>query len=155
MELNKIYNMDCLEGMKQMEDNSVDLVITSPPYNTGDRDDCMINAKYVNFNDNKTEDEYINWTIKIFKELNKKLKKTGVICYNLSYSTKLCNYLLKLYSKKRDTILDPFIGSGTTAVACVELERNFIGFEISKEYCDIANQRIKKAQSQDKLKKWF
>ena len=32
METNKIYNMDCLEGMKQLEDNSIDLVITDPPY---------------------------------------------------------------------------------------------------------------------------
>lgn len=34
LEVNKIYNMDCLEGMKMMEDNSVDIVLSSPPYNT-------------------------------------------------------------------------------------------------------------------------
>ena len=39
-------------------------------------------------------------------------------------------------------ILDPFIGSGTTALACQNLKRNFIGIEISKEYCDIANKRL-------------
>ena len=35
METDKIYNMDCLEGMKQIPDNSIDLVVTDPPYNTG------------------------------------------------------------------------------------------------------------------------
>jgi len=39
-------------------------------------------------------------------------------------------------------ILDPFIGSGTTAVACKMLKRNFIGFEINEEFCKIAENRI-------------
>jgi len=55
---------------------------------------------------------------------------------------KLIKKLLNKYSKKGDTILDPFLGSGTTAVACKELGRNFIGIEISKEYCKIAEQRL-------------
>lgn len=42
-----------------------------------------------------------------------------------------------------ETILDPFLGSGTTAVACQNLHRNFIGIEISPEYCKIAEQRLK------------
>lgn len=40
-------------------------------------------------------------------------------------------------------MLDAFLGSGTTAVACKELERNFIGFEINKAYCEIAKDRLK------------
>lgn len=40
-------------------------------------------------------------------------------------------------------MLDAFLGSGTTAVACKELERNFIGFEINKEYYEIAIDRLK------------
>ncbi len=44
---------------------------------------------------------------------------------------------------EKSVIFDPFIGSGTTAVACKMLGRNYIGCEISKEYCDIAEQRIK------------
>jgi len=39
-------------------------------------------------------------------------------------------------------VLDCFVGGGTTAVACKDLHRNFIGFEINKEYCDIANSRL-------------
>lgn len=52
-------------------------------------------------------------------------------------------WIIKNYSKERDTIFDPFLGSGTTAVACKLLKRNYIGCEISKEYCDIAEARIK------------
>ncbi len=43
-------------------------------------------------------------------------------------------------------VLDPFMGSGTTAVAAVKLNRKFIGFEISKDYCEIANKRIVKTE---------
>jgi site-specific DNA-methyltransferase (adenine-specific) len=41
-------------------------------------------------------------------------------------------------------ILDPFIGSGTTALAAIKLERNYIGIDISKEYCRLSEERIKK-----------
>ena len=40
-------------------------------------------------------------------------------------------------------IFDPYIGSGTTAIACKELKRNYIGIDISKEYCEITKRRIK------------
>ena len=54
----------------------------------------------------------------------------------------LMKHLIKIHSKPHDTILDPFLGSGTTAVACKELGRNFIGIEISEKYCQIAERRI-------------
>ena len=47
------------------------------------------------------------------------------------------------YSEEGQIILDPFLGSGTTAVACQNLHRNFIGIEISPEYCKIAEERLK------------
>ena len=59
----------------------------------------------------------------------------------------LIKYLIQTYSKENDTILDPFLGSGTTAVACKQLHRNFIGVEISEKYCEIARSRL----SQDLL----
>ena len=46
------------------------------------------------------------------------------------------------WSNEGDIVLDPFMGSGTTAKMALLNNRNFIGFEISKEYCDIANERI-------------
>lgn len=50
---------------------------------------------------------------------------------------------IKLYSKENDIILDPFMGSGTTGMACKELGRKFIGIEINEKYYKIAEQRIK------------
>lgn len=47
---------------------------------------------------------------------------------------------------ENDIILDPFLGSGTTAVACKQLNRNYIGIELSGEYCDIAKQRLAQEQ---------
>ena len=58
---------------------------------------------------------------------------------------------LKHASKPGDIILDPFMGSGTTAVACLMLNRHFIGFELEKKYCDIANMRIKEYMKQTNL----
>jgi len=51
--------------------------------------------------------------------------------------------LIKYYTRTNDLVLDPFLGSGTTLVACKELGRQGIGIEINKEYCDIAVKRIK------------
>lgn len=51
--------------------------------------------------------------------------------------------LLMILSNKGDTILDPFSGSGTTAIACINNNRNFIGFELDKDYYDISLKRIK------------
>ena len=56
---------------------------------------------------------------------------------------KLIEKLIQLVSNKNDTILDTFMGSGSTGIACLTQERNFIGCEIDKEYFDIAENRIK------------
>ena len=55
----------------------------------------------------------------------------------------LIEYLIKTYTNEGETILDNCMGSGTTAVAAIRTKRNFIGFELQKEYFDIANKRIK------------
>jgi len=64
----------------------------------------------------------------------------------------LCEFLIKTYTNEGDLVLDNCIGSGTTAVSCVNTNRRFIGMELSEEYCKIANQRIQEALSQFKLK---
>lgn len=46
------------------------------------------------------------------------------------------------WSNQGDTVLDPFMGSGTTAIACINTNRNYIGFELDKRYCEIAEQRL-------------
>ncbi len=55
---------------------------------------------------------------------------------------KFLKRFVETFAEKGDLVLDPFMGSGTTAVACKELGRNFIGFEINKEYIEMANKRL-------------
>jgi len=59
----------------------------------------------------------------------------------------LFEYLIKTYTNEGDLVLDNCIGSGTTAIACIKANRKFIGIEISEEYCEIANKRIKELLS--------
>lgn len=63
----------------------------------------------------------------------------------------LFEWILNLYSKPTDIILDPFLGSGTTVAACINLKRQYIGIEISPEYCAIAEERIRQATRQTRL----
>ncbi len=57
----------------------------------------------------------------------------------------LMEYLIKTYTNEGDTVLDNCMGSGTTAIACINTNRNFIGFELDKHYYDIAKECIQKA----------
>jgi len=61
---------------------------------------------------------------------------------------KLIKRIVKDYSNENDLILDPFLGSGTTAVACKSLKRDFIGIEINPKYVEIANKRLKHVQQE-------
>jgi site-specific DNA-methyltransferase (adenine-specific) len=54
----------------------------------------------------------------------------------------LCEYLIKTYTNENELVLDNCIGSGTTAIACINTNRNYIGFELDTTYCGIANKRI-------------
>ena len=63
----------------------------------------------------------------------------------------LFEYLIKTYTNEGELVLDNCIGSGTTAVACKQANRNFIGIELSQEYVDIANKRLQ----QDNLHAFF
>jgi DNA modification methylase len=207
METNKIYNEDCLEGLKRLEDNSIDLVITDPPYNWGKDFE----------NDNLEEKEYWEFIVKVFEELYRISKSwisvdiprtrlldfQKVICNKFIFYDYFClavnnsmancglgidrfslkiiakknqedkikhrksnlfishrsstgkytghptqkdlngyKYIIQMLSNEGDLVLDCFMGSGTTAVACKQLNRNFIGFEISKDYLDMCNKRL-------------
>lgn len=59
--------------------------------------------------------------------------------------------MVKASSPEGGIVLDPFMGSGTTAIACIKNKRNYIGFEINPSYCDIIEQRIKKTKSNGPL----
>jgi site-specific DNA-methyltransferase (adenine-specific) len=207
--INKVTCGDCLEVMKDMDDNSVDLVLTDPPYGIDVAKGEIFGGAGVTSNTKHTKSdwdkfkptkEYFNEMIRVSKNqvifggnyftdylepsgcwvtwdkrcgilennfadcelawtsFNKPSKVirylwAGMLQKNMKVKEKrqhptqkplpVMKELVEMFSKKGDTILDPFLGSGTTAVACKELGRNFIGIEISKEYCKIAEDRLR------------
>jgi len=239
--LNKIICGDCLTVMKEMPDNSVDLVVTSPPYNlknsTGNgMKACTTSGKWANaalqngyshYNDNMPHNKYVKWQRDCLTEMFRLIKKDGAIFYNHKWRVQdgllqdrqdilsgfpvrqiiiwrrkgginfNPGYFLPTYeviylitkpdfklvpkanavgdvweftqemknehpapfpvalidriisSTYAETILDPFMGSGTTAVVAKNLKRNYIGIELSPDYCKMAEERI----SQNKVKK--
>lgn len=68
--------------------------------------------------------------------------KTGKIKHPAMFPLDLATDQVESWSNESDTVLDPFMGSGTTGVACVNTGRNFIGMEINKNYFNIAKERI-------------
>lgn len=64
------------------------------------------------------------------------------------YPVKLVRDHIVSWSDEGDIVLDPFMGSGTTAIACIETNRQYIGYEISEEYCEIARKRINKRRQE-------
>ncbi len=63
----------------------------------------------------------------------------------------LFEYLIKTYTNEGDLVLDNCMGSGTTGVACKNLNRNFIGIELDETYFNIAKQRIENTKTQESL----
>jgi site-specific DNA-methyltransferase (adenine-specific) len=78
------------------------------------------------------------------KEANNQHKKQ--VFHPTQKPVALFEYLIKTYSKEGETVLDNCLGSGTTAIASINTDRNFIGIEKEWDYCEIANERIKKAK---------
>ena len=233
---NKIICGDCIEIMKHIPDNSVDLVVTSPPYNLGIRKtfgkDTTDNWKgkwnnsklqasgYDSHDDYMPEDKYIEWQRNVLTECFRLIPETGAIFYNHKWRVQKGifqqrreivegfplrqiiiwkkagginfneGYFLPTYeviyliakpefklapkanrygdvweimqqkgswhpapfplelasrcveSTTGNIILDPFIGSGTTAVAAKKLGQKYIGIDISSDYCKKAEERL-------------
>ena len=224
-----IIQGDCIEQMKLMENNSVDCIITDPPYKTTARGNagnsggmlqkdinkkglvfnynnilpkdyarflfnrlkdgghCYIMTNHINLIDmlnqfiyvgfhfiksliwnkgNKimgqyymSQFEYILFFRKGFgKKINncgtsdlinisnKKTKgKDGKNIHDTEKPIELMELLIENSSLEGDVVLDPFMGSGTTGIACAKLNRKFIGIEIDEKYFEIAKQRIEEA----------
>lgn len=224
IEINKIYNMDCLEGMKSIPDNSIDLIVTDPPYKTTSRGSSggtggilkeEINKRGKVFKHNDIEfNEWLPELYRVLKDTghayimsnNKNLKDMLIEIENVGFNiyktliwaknspitnmyymdsheyiifcrkgkakrinncgtksvlnvdnprnkvhptekpVELMEILINNSSQEGELVLDPFMGSGTTAIACINNNRNYIGFELDKQYYDIANVRICKAR---------
>lgn len=219
IELDKIYNEDCLEGMKRIPDGSVDLIMTDPPYDMETRGGGLRkNRDYYDVLmekglNNSIDERYLEEMVRIMKAVNIYLfcNKNQLRMYFNFFAKYNCDLLVwhktnpipvvnnkylsdleyiffardkgvslygdydkksKLYqsqvnkqdlnfyghptikplplvkrlvcnsSEEGATICDPFMGSGTTAVACIREKRHFIGFELNKEYFDKACKRI-------------
>lgn len=224
--INSILNVDCLDGFKKIRDKSIDIIITSPPYNLGNIHHCGSDTfkPYDEYNDNMDENKYQNWQLDILRECFRVLKDTGSMFYNhknrikqgvqispykwilksdfilkqelvwinggqnfdkirfypmteriywlvkdrktklenkinhhdvfnwkasgrnmyhkRSFPINLVTDILKCFDK--GVVLDPFMGSGTTAIGCIIEGFDYIGFEISAEYCNSATILIKK-----------
>jgi|TARA_R110000772_G_scaffold84827_1_gene178772 site-specific DNA-methyltransferase (adenine-specific) len=223
--MNKLYLDDCFNSFKKINDSSIDLIITSPPYNLGNSHHTG-NKRHQAYNDNLPEKEYQETQIKLLNECFRVLKENGSMIYNhknrikkgiqispyewlfksnfvikqelvwinrsqnfdkirfypwteriywltKSPKTKLINTINKhdvfdwtewkpvgtrgshtrafpeqfvadmlAVFPDAKTVLDPYMGSGTTGYVAVNSNRNFIGFEAIKEYFDIAKKRI-------------
>ena len=253
LELNKIYNMDCMDGMRMLNDNSIDLTVTSPPYDNlrtyngftwdfeatarelyritknggvvvwvvGDATikgsetgtsfkqalyfkeigfnlhDTMIYAKNnpIPQNHNRYEQQFEYMFIfskskpRRFNPLKVKTKSAGKeyswkdtndygaksakrsrdeisivkneknrfniwfmsvasskYTNSAPFPEQLANDHILSWSNENDIVLDPFMGSGTTGKMAMLNNRKYIGFELSEEYCEIAEERIKSAE---------
>ena len=89
--------------------------------------------------DNITKEEFIEWTKSVWTMNTESAKRIG---HPAPFPEELPNRLIKLFSFTNDIVIDPFMGSGTTAIAAINKKRNFVGYEINEEYINLANNRI-------------
>lgn len=89
--------------------------------------------------DNITKEEFIEWTKSVWTMNTESAKRIG---HPAPFPEELPNRLIKLFSFTNDIVIDPFMGSGTTAIAAIKNNRNFVGYEINEEYINLANNRI-------------
>ena len=209
--MNELYNMDCMEGMKQFPDKYFELAIVDPPYGIGidgqkesicknpkhnrklhekkDWDNSIPNKEYFKELERVSKNQII-WGANYFvKHLEKGTK--GWIVWDkgqhgltmsdceLAYSSfdvptrvvvinrvellkdgtihptqkplKLYKWLLQNYAKQGDKILDTHVGSASSLIACYQMNFDYIGFELDKEYFEKASKRIEQEKAQISL----
>ena len=231
--LDKVHHGDCVDLMDQMPPESIDLIVTSPPYNIknstgnglkngsgGKWPQAALLKGYAGHDDAMPHDEYVEWQRNCLQAMMRVLSDTGAIFYNHKWRVQRGllqdrsdivegfpvrqiiiwqrrgginfnpGYFLPTYeviyliakpgfklapkanaqgdvwtipqesnnphpapfpqelaqkcveSTNARIILDPFLGSGTTAIAALKSGRRWIGIEISEEYCELARERI-------------
>jgi len=86
-----------------------------------------------------TKQEFIDWTNGVWTFNGESKKRIG---HPAPFPPELPKRCIKLFSYVGDTVLDPFVGSGTTLIACEELDRKGIGVDVDDKYCQIAKNRI-------------
>ena len=240
--LNRIICGDTVEIMRQIPDRSIDLIITSPPYNlknstgNGMKDgrggkwaNAALQKGYANHDDCMPHNEYVKWQRDCLTEMMRIIPDDGAIFYNHKWRVQggllqdrqdivsgfpvrqiiiwrrkgglnfNAGYFLPTYeviylitkprfklspkanahgdvweftqemnnehpaafpvklidriisSTNAKTVLDPFMGSGTTAISALNFKRSYVGIEISPQYCEMAENRIKEYKSHMQL----
>jgi len=96
-----------------------------------------------------TKEQFMEWTKSIWTMNAESARRIG---HPAPFPEELPYRLIQLYSFKGDIILDPFMGSGTTAVTAIKSDRKFVGYDISQEYIDLAEKRLKPILEQTTLK---
>ena len=86
-----------------------------------------------------SKEEFLEFTKSIWSFSATSARKVG---HPAPFPVELPRRLIQLYSYENDTVLDPFMGSGPTAVASVISNRSWVGYEISEEYCELTNVRV-------------
>jgi site-specific DNA-methyltransferase (adenine-specific) len=87
-------------------------------------------------------EEFTEATLSVWEIMPVSAKKVG---HPAPFPVELASRVIKLYSYVDDVVLDPFIGSGTTAVAAKQYGRHYVGFDVSPEYCRLSEERIANA----------
>lgn len=106
MEINKIYNEDCLKFMSKIDDDFFDITITSPPYNTGGKS-LQVGEFYKDYKDNLSELEYYKWIKKIIQELIRTNKY--YVFFNFQFLSNNKKTYYKLIGEFSENIKDIFI----------------------------------------------
>lgn len=96
-----------------------------------------------------TKEQFMEWTKSIWTMNAESARRIG---HPAPFPEELPYRLIQLYSFKGDIILDPFMGSGTTAVSAIKSDRKFVGYDISQEYIYLAEKRLKPFLEQTTLK---
>jgi site-specific DNA-methyltransferase (adenine-specific) len=91
-----------------------------------------------------TKEQFMEWTKSIWTMNAESARRIG---HPAPFPEELPNRLIQLYSFTDDIILDPFMGSGTTAVVAVKTKRKYVGYEINEDYIKLANNRIQQTKN--------
>jgi site-specific DNA-methyltransferase (adenine-specific) len=86
-----------------------------------------------------TKKEFMEWTNGVWNFMGESKKRVG---HPAPFPVELPRRCIKLFSFEEDTILDPFLGSGSTLLACLQTGRKGIGIEVDKKYCELAKRRL-------------
>ena len=122
--INTIYNEDCFETIKQMP-KIIDVILTSPPYNTSrvsnsERARKENEARYDIHLDNKTDAEYLDWSVDLFNGYDKILKQNGTVLYNISYSSEntdlIWKFVAEIINKTNFTTADTIVWKKPTSI---------------------------------------